>query len=273
MRFPGQSLANLQLTIDVALTMDGDDESGTQKDVLKWSTNPMNLTGSIKYGQSLEPVRQEFGVLREGATINMAVRVRVNGDEICRGVITESDFMNGGRPYCVRDCRIWLDFQSSAEMDFELEDMSGFVFNQQLDGVREPTKDLWSRREAAVTNQGMMFPADEVRWPVAALNPAARVPEEVGNAERWRTREHMRILAGSQGAMPALVSTQGRLPLARGVSQLHEAVERGDVESIGEWSDRSALINSKDEQGCTPLAWAALAGNLAAIQALVALGG
>jgi hypothetical protein len=166
-----------------------------------------------------------------------------------------------------------LDFQSSAEEDFEREEMSGLVCNQQLDGVREPTKDLWSRMEATVTNQGMRFPLDEVPWPVAALNPAARVPEEVGKAERWRTHEHTQILAGSQGAMPALVSTQGRLPLARGVSQLHEAVERGDVGSIREWSDRPALINSTDEQGCTPLAWAALAGNLAAIQALVALGG
>jgi ankyrin repeat protein len=57
------------------------------------------------------------------------------------------------------------------------------------------------------------------------------------------------------------------------VSQLHEAIEGGDLDGIREFAERPSLINSKDGQGCTPMAWAALAGNLRALRALVTLGG
>jgi hypothetical protein len=87
------------------------------------------------------------------------------------------------------------------------------------------------------------------------------------------------IVDGSRGLVPAFVPTPRRMRLAEGVSsrgkatELHEAVGRGDTVEIWRFAGRAALINAKDEKGCSPMAWAALTGNLPALRALFTLGG
>jgi hypothetical protein len=84
---------------------------------------------------------------------------------------------------------------------------------------------------------------------------------------------------GRGGLLPAFIPPIREMELSSvtaltgSVTELHEAVQCGDIVGIWKFAGRPEFINARDETGCTPLAYAASVGNLPALKALVALGG
>ena len=100
-------------------------------------------------------------------------------------------------------------------------------------------------------------------FPLQAINPK---PGEMRRPEKGKPRR-------LRGAIDA-ETTGGDRPTKKQKTSdnLHDAVERGDVDAVRNLIEGGADVNKARDDGVTPLYWAALQGHEAVVKALIEAG-